>query len=239
MEKPTTTFLVISFFLLSGSTIGGALLASRMAGGSAGHGAILIGGIGAGLIFLVQVALYRMIRNRLLFAVVFVAAMCLTLAWFMFCLFMPILWMDTLPTFAKAISVSILLFLCVVNFLKGRNDFLQKWSSGGDPLRLGRFDPVKGTIAWDKILLSLKHEPNLYIPGLPSRFSTVVGVALVVFMLIGLNLRTAFPVFSAFAWGIPSAVITAFIFQLIGQKMGEVRKIQEIQAQLKVDLQSA
>ncbi|GAB3375723.1 hypothetical protein GCM10027317_16700 [Massilia agri] len=100
-------------------------------------------------------------------------------------------------------------------------------------------DPVKGTIAWEKVLLSLKLEPDLYIPGLPRRLSTVAGVLLVGFMLIGLNFRMAFPVFSAFAWGIPSAVITAFVFQLIGQKMGEARKVREIQAELMVELQSA
>jgi hypothetical protein len=58
-------------------------------------------------------------------------------------------------------------------------------------------------------------------------------------MLIGLNFRTAFPVFSAFAWGIPSAVITSFFFQLMGYKIGEARKVRELEAELKVNLQSA
>lgn len=127
----------------------------------------------------------------------------------------------------------------MLNFLKGRSEFLRSWSSRPDRLRLGSLDPIKGTIAWEMVVLSLKQEPDLYIPGLPRRLSTVAGVLLVVFMFIGLNFRTTFPVFSAFAWGIPSAVMTAFVFQLIGQKMGEARKVREIQAELMVDLQSA
>ena len=180
-----------------------------------------------------------MIRNRLFFAIIFVAGFSLTLAWFMLSLFMPVLWMDTIPPYAKITVACILLLLCVLNFSKGKNDFSHKWSAGGDPLRFGKLDPVKGTIAWEKIVLSLKHEPNLYIPGLPSKFSNAVGVSLVVFMLIGLNFRTAFPVFSAFAWGIPSALITSFFFQLMGYKVGEAKKVREIQAELKVELQSA
>ena len=239
MEKPAPTILSLSFFLLLVSTVGGSLLASRLAGQSAGYGSILLGTMGASLIFLVQVALYRMIRNRLFFAILFVGAQLLTIAWFMFCLFMPILWMDTLPAHVKTVVVCIFLFLCVVNFLKGRSDFLRNWSSSPDPLRFGKLDTVRGTIAWEKALLSLKLEPNLYVPGLPPQFSTVAGVLLVGFMLIGLNFRTAFPIFSAFAWGIPSAVITSFVFQLIGQKMGEARTVREIQAELKVELQTA
>jgi len=180
-----------------------------------------------------------MIRNSLFFAIVFVGALLLTMAWFMFCLFMPILWMDTLPDYVKTLVVCIFLLLCVVNFLKGRNDFLRNWSSSPDPLRFGKLDPVRGTIAWEKIMLSLKLEPYLYIPGLPPQLSTFAGVLLVGFMLTGLNFRTAFPLFSAFAWGIPSAVIASFVFQLIGQKMGEARKVRGIQAELKVELQTA
>lgn len=239
MEKPTSAILSISFFLLLFSTVGGALLASRLAGDNAGYGSIVLGTIGASLIFFVQVALYRMIHNRLLFAIVFSAALLLTLAWIMFCLFMPILWMDSLPVYAKTGVVCILLLLSVLNCLKGRSDFLRSWSSRPDRLQFGNLDPVKGTIAWEKVLLSLKQEPDLYIPGLPRRLSAVTGVLLVGFMLIGLTFRTAFTVFSAFAWGIPSAVITAFVFQLIGQKMGEARKVREIQAELMVELQSA
>jgi hypothetical protein len=239
MEKVTPTILGISFLLLSASTIGGSLLASRLAGDSAGDGSILIGGIVATLIFLVQLTLYHMIRNRLFFAIVFVAGFSLTLAWFMLSLFMPILWMDTIPPYPKIIVVSVLLLLCLLNFSKGKNDFVHKWSAGSDLLRVGKLDPMKGTIAWGKIVLSLKHEPNLYIPGLPSKFSNAVGVSLVICMLIGLNFRATFPVFSAFAWGIPSAVITSFFFQLIGYKVGEAEKVREIQTELKVELQSA
>lgn len=239
MDKVTPTILGISFLLLSASTIGGSLLASKLAGDAAGHGSILIGGIMAALIFLVQLTLYRMVRNRLYFAIIFVAGFSLTLAWFMFSLFMPILWMDAIPTYAKILLVSLLLLLCVLNFFKGKNDFVHKWCAGPDPLRIGKLDPVKGTIAWEKITLSLKHEPDLYIPGLPPKFSTPIGVTLVICMLIGLNFRTDFPVFSAFAWGIPSAFITSFVFQLMGYKVGEAGKVREIQAELKVDLQSA
>ena len=175
MEKPTATILSISFLLLLVSTVGGSLLASRLGGESAGYGSIIPGTIGASLIFLVQVALYRMIRNRLFFAIVFVGALLLTMAWFMFCLFMPILWMNTLPAYVKTVVVCIFQLLCVVNFLKGRSDFLRNWSSSSDPLRFGKLDPVRGTIAWEKVLLSLKQEPDLYIPGLPPRLSAVTG----------------------------------------------------------------
>lgn len=238
MEKPAPALLILSFFILGAGTITGSLLALKLAGDAAGYGAILFGSIIASLIFLLQVMLYRMIRNRLFFSIVFLATFSLTLVWFMINFFMPILWMDTMPAYAKFIVSSIFLVLCLANFLKGRKDLLCKWPARSDVLRIGMLEPIKGTIAWGKIVQSLKLEPNLYIPGLPSKFSNVVGMSLAIFMLIGFNFRTAFPVFSAFAWGIPSAMVTSFFFQVMGQKVGEAEKVRELQAELKVDLQS-
>lgn len=87
MEKASPKTLLLSLFLLSVSTGGGALLALKLGGSSAGYQSLFVGAPAALAIFIAQVAIYLSLRERLLFAIVFLAAFCLTFFWFMFCLF--------------------------------------------------------------------------------------------------------------------------------------------------------
>lgn len=70
---------------------------------------------------------------------------------------------------------------------------------------------------------------RLYIPGLPDRWTPVLAVLMLVSMLLGLNLRKAFPIFSVFAWGIPSAIVVSVIVQLIVFRLAQAKKVTEIE----------
>lgn len=236
MEKPTPRILLISLFLLSVSTAGGALIARKLGGSSAGYQSFFAGSSVAAAIFITQLAIYLSIRERLFFTIVFLAAFCMTFVWFMFCLFAPILWIEPMPRYAKLIAVLVFFALCVSNFRKGLRDFSRNWAALRDPLALGKFNRTKGTITWEKVQRALRHQVDFYIPGLSMGISMAVGVVALVFMLIGLNLRAAFPVFSAFAWGIPCAMMSSMFFQLMSYRLAEAKKIRDIQADLGIDL---
>jgi hypothetical protein len=48
-------------------------------------------------------------------------------------------------------------------------------------------------------------------------------------MGVGLNFRNAFPEFSMFAWGIPSAIGAAYGMFIFGSNLGELMKVKEIE----------
>jgi len=232
MEKTNPTMLLISLFLLSGSTAGGALLALKLGGSSAGYQPLFMGAPAAVGIFILQMTIYLSIRERLLFTIVFLATFCLTIFSFMFCLFAPILWIEILPAYAKVIAVSILIALCVSNYVKGSRDFARDWAAVRDPIAIGKINRSRSTIAWEKVQRSLHHKVEIYIPGLPQGMSMAVGILSVIVMLVGLNMRSAFPVFSAFAWAIPCAFFSSISFQLMAYRLAEAKKIREIQTEL-------
>lgn len=63
---------------------------------------------------------------------------------------------------------------------------------------------------------------SIYIPGVPEKLNSIISVAVVLSMIVGLSLRNAFPLFSLFAWGIPIVIVASLIMQLIGFGIGQL-----------------
>jgi hypothetical protein len=82
---------------------------------------------------------------------------------------------------------------------------------------------------WKNLIVPMRLKLTVYLPGMPLGAQPAVSVMLVVSMLIGLNFRKAFPVFGAFAWGIPCAVGVAVLVQMIGLCIAQACKILELE----------
>lgn len=232
MEVVNFGKLLLSLSILAFSSVFGWLLTYKIAGAEAGVEALAICLAIAGLTFVFQIAIYFAIQDRLFYIAMFYGAFGLNLVWFMFSLFMPIFWVDSVPLLAKYCASGILVFLCVVNIRRGFRQFADRWRSVGDPLVIGRVDAKLRTIDWERIQKRLRYDADIFIPGLPQNVTSVLSVLLVLSMLVGLNFRTVYPVFSVFAWGIPCAVFGSFFFQLIGNRMSEAKAINELQKKL-------
>ncbi|WP_143745646.1 hypothetical protein [Massilia sp. KIM] len=224
--------LILSLSLLLLGVAGGWLLTSKMAGTGAGYSALLVCGILAALTFGIQLAVHFTINNRLWLAPLFYAVFGLDLAWFLLSLFLPIYWVEGLPVSVKVLVTCILGWLCAANFGRGYKAFSKRWSECHDPARIGKVNAQRRTIEWWRVQKILRHHTHLYIPGVPHRAISFIAVVSVFSMLIGLNLRIPYPVFSAFAWGIPCAIFGAFFFQLIGNRIAEAKAIDDLQKQL-------
>lgn len=224
--------LLLSLSLLLVGVTGGWLLTSKVAGADAGYSALLVCGLLALFTFGIQLAIYFTINNRLWLVPLFYAVFGLDLAWFLLSLFLPIYWVEGLPISVKAIVTCILAWLCAVNFGRGYQQFSKRWSECRDPARIGKVNEQRGTIEWWRVQKILRHNAHLYIPGVPHQVMSVIAVVSVFSMLIGLNLRTVYPLFSAFAWGIPCALFGAFFFQLIGNRIAEAKAINDLQKKL-------
>ena len=232
MEVVNSGKLLLSLTALAIGCVLGWLLTYKIAGIDAGFDALAICLTIAGLTFACQLAIYFSIRGRLLYVVIFYSVFCLNLVWFMFSLFIPLFWVDSLPLIAKWSAVGILAFLCITNLWRGIHQFADRWKSVGDPLVIGKVDTNSKTIDWERVQKRLRYDTDIFIPGLPQKATSVLSVLLLLSMLAGLNLRTEYPVLSAFAWGIPCAVFGSYFFQLVGSRLSEARAISDLQKNL-------
>jgi hypothetical protein len=51
-------------------------------------------------------------------------------------------------------------------------------------------------------------------------------------MLLGLNLRNAFPIFSVLAWGIPASIIISTLVQMMGLGVAQVVRLAELEKKI-------
>jgi len=232
MEAVNSGKLFLSLTLLAFGSVLGWLLTYKIAGTDAGFEALAICLTIAGLTFVFQLALYFVNQDRLFYVAVFYGALGLNLVWFMFSLFMPIFWVETVPLLAKGSASGILIFLSIANLCRGYRQFADRWRSVGDPLVIGRVNPQLRTIEWEQIQKRLRYDADIFIPGLPQNATSVLSALLLLSMLAGLNFRTMYPVLSTFAWGIPCAVFGSFFFQLVGNRLSEASAINALQKKL-------
>jgi hypothetical protein len=76
----------------------------------------------------------------------------------------------------------------------------------------------------------LQINAELFLPLRLEFLSGMVSLGLILSMVIGLNLRNVYPVFSAFSWGIPALTLStvllqmAFIRILLAMKLRDLEK---------------
>ena len=136
--------------------------------------------------------------------------------------------------------VVVLLCLSVSNVLEAHRKFSQKWESLE---KLDRYiklenDAGKGIIDWDRLIKFMDLSIDIYIPGLPSSIAAAISVVMVIFMLLGFFLKSIFPMFSAFAWGIPSATVVAYFFQVAGYNAAQAMKVKSLERKFNMKFQS-
>jgi hypothetical protein len=229
--RPSYKLISLSLFLTTAGTVGGWALTSRLGGDQAASSFLVLGaGIVAGL-FMIQSLLYFINTKRLLHQVLFGAAFCLSLTWFMLCLFLPLFWVPAIGWATKLLIGGCASLFWVAGASQAFSQFNRKWEAAGATSLARYSDPATGAVEWEKVVESMKLSAPLYIPGIPQRSMQLVSVMLILLMLLGMNLRKAFPVFSAFAWGLPLSLILTIFVQMAGFAFAQALKIRQIEQQ--------
>jgi len=184
------------------------------------------------LTLVIELVAYFSIRDRLMFVSFFYAVFALNLVWFMLNLFIPIYWLDSASPTEKWSASVILLFLGVSNLMRGYGQFKEKWDGFNDPIGVGKVDRASQTIDWERIQKHLRFDADIFIPGLPRNVTSILSVLLIISMFVGLNFRSAYPIFSLYAWAVPCAVFGSFFFQLVGHRVAEARAIANLQSRV-------
>lgn len=233
--------LGIFFLVLMTGTVVGWLMVEDLAGEKVGKIFLRSGLSIALMIFSIQSALFFWAGSRLFRQLIFLTAGVFSIAWFMFCFFVPLLLTDSIRIEIRVVMVVVLLCLSVLNVLEAHRKFSQKWESLE---KLDRYiklenDAGKGIIDWDRLIKFMHLSIDIYIPGVPSSIAAAISVVMVIFMLLGFFLKSIFPMFSAFAWGIPSATVVAYFFQVAGYNAAQAMKVKSLERKFNIKFQSS
>lgn len=231
--------LGLSFSILTIGTVGGWAMVSEVAGNEAGVSFLITGSLIQIIIFLLQLTIFFCMGKRLFIQLIFLAACGISLAWFMFALVAPVLWMGVVSVEVKSVVLVALILLSAINIMESFKKFDERWGGIDARIRIKKLGMVGNVVNWDGLIRFMRIEADLYIPGFSQGMSVIISILMLVSMLIGLNLRHVFPTFSAFAWGIPSALTVAFLFQLIGFNLAQAGKVRMLEKEYQVIFRQA
>ncbi|MEC5162798.1 MULTISPECIES: hypothetical protein [unclassified Janthinobacterium] len=238
MNKVTLNSLFLSFVTLSLSTLGGWLITLKLADTEAGISFLYLSMSVASAIFICQALIFRSAQKKLLSQLIYFGSFGFTMGWLMFSLFIPLFWVNSIGIMSKIVFFSISIIICIANILISLRTLDRKWNTVGAVEFENRFRPADSTVDWDKVVEKMKITPELYLPGVPKSWYPAISILLVVLMFVGMSLRTAYPVFSAFAWGIPFAVTAAFFLQMSGYLFAQACKIRALEKSRSLTLKS-
>jgi hypothetical protein len=176
-----------------------------------------------------QMLLYLLGGKRLIYRVMFNIAFGCGLVWFMLCLLLPILWVDKVGVTAKALLFLFLALLCVANTCRASAHFDAKWNKEGENALAHHYNNKNSTLDWPKVLAPMRFSVGLYIPGISEKMTPFISVAIILFMVSGMSFRNAFPIFSLYAWGVPSCLVISIFAQVIGLGLAQIIKLIELE----------
>lgn len=225
MSNLSLQHILLSFLFTLGGTIGGWALTGKLAGNSAASSFLKFGLITVLIMSAAQLIFFLLGKKRLIYRVAFSISYGCGLVWFMLCLLLPVLWVETISATAKLLLFFFLSVICIANGLKAGVQFKAKWKSQGESGLNQSYNSKESTIDWPKVLAPMSFSIELYIPGIPKSMNPFISLAIISSMLTGLSLRNVFPTFSLFAWGIPSCLAISMFAQLIGFGVAQIEKL--------------
>ena len=236
MSTRTPTLLSCTAILSIGGMGGGWAIASQLAGKEAGLSFLQFGGLVASVIFVALTVLYKMAERRVIYLILFNVTFGVNLIWYTSCLFLPIFWMSSIDIRIKAGVGIFALCLYYANVVKGMRLFEIRWMSVEGDLLRRYYDRKNKILDWDSLVKSVKLNLSLYIPGVPEKTNPILCLVCIVSMLAGFSLRSLFPVYSVFAWGIPIIIINSILVQMMGSGISQVLMLYAMEKKDSVEL---
>lgn len=195
---------------------------------------LLVGVFVSLLIFLVQSVLFLSAGKRVFSQLLFLTSGIFSAAWFMFCLFVPLLWIDSVLFEVKLLMVTGLVILSGFNVVESFRRFDEKWNKQRDSVRDEKLKRDGKLIDWDGLIRSLDLSISIYVPGMSPGICAAISILMVAFMLAGFFLKSIFPLFSAFAWGVPSALVVTLFFQVAGYNAAQACRVKSLEQTFKL-----
>ena len=238
MKTVTFNSLLLSMLALSISTVGGSAITWKLADWTSATSFMYRSAIVSTIIFLFQILIYKKARKEIFFERIFVSSLSAILTWFFLSLSLPILWISSVNQELKWVLILTFCVTSVKNIIFGYNLLKRKWKTSGEAEFEIRYNQAENSIIWDKVVGAMKVEHEIVVPGVSRRFSPLLNFCLVGLMLLGLNLKNIFPVFSVIAWGVPTLIVASLFVQISSFNFFQACKIREIETTKKVIIKS-
>lgn len=130
------------------------------------------------------------------------------------------------------------LITIIANFVYGWHTTFKNWRLTDQTLFDNKKKEKKLWVDWDAIVIKMRIGNEILIPGVPKKFKSAASVILIAVIFLGLILRTTYPVFCVFAWGVPASLISSFFFQMAGYYFAQSSIINGLEAGRKIRLRS-
>lgn len=231
MDNFSFKWVVLCLLLFVGGSASGWAIAYKMAGPNASTSFLHAAAIIVAISFMLQLALFYVYKRTLIGQILFRVIAGLAVTWFMLCLVLPIFWMPSIGLVGKSALATLSALLFVSNGMVGLRHFEQRWVEKALPIE--KFcNLATAAIDWQKITKSLHITVSIYLPGMPRWLDPIFSVLAVLSMILGLNLRNPYPVFSIFAWGIPCIYAAAGIVQMTAINIAQLIKVYELEKRM-------
>ncbi len=238
MNKVTLNSLLLSLFILSISSLTGWMLTRKLASPEAGISFLYLGISMILVIFIYQALIFRSAQKKLLFQLMYLGSCGFAMGWLMLCFVIPLFWVDSIAALSKTVFFTISIVICTTNILIALRILDSKWKDVGATEFENRFRATDSTVNWDKVVKKMKIQPEIYLPGIPPSWTPAISILMVVLAFIGMNLRVAYPVFSAFAWGIPFTIVAALFLQAGAYYFSQACKVRTLEKNRSMTLKS-
>lgn len=109
----------------------------------------------------------------------------------------------------------VLFILMTLWFLKcAKHQFNCRWDEKVDLSKKKNFPKNSVLLSLDSVNKNLDLEMIVFMPVFLEKFRPLIYILLIGSMVAGLNFRNTFPMFSVYAWGVPSIIFCSLCIQL-------------------------
>jgi len=232
------SILLSLFFLFAGSLVGwlvGEDVIDREKTGSFLQFLVAI----PSAILLFQLSIYRNATKWLGPQLKFLGSISLTLAWFMIALALPVFWSDVVGIYPKILTIVIFFILCITNVRFSKESFDKQWAQSGKSAFDKLFNKETTQIDWEKIIRSMKHDFDVYIPGLSKKSGNFVAIIAVGVLVIGHFIREIYPALSMVAWAFSFSIGASWCLQMGAYNIMHSQKVRALEREYAIRFQAA
>jgi hypothetical protein len=221
--KHTSLFLS-AFILLIGAT-GGWLFARKGIGHEEAVDFLKFGLCFSSFMFFGKVCIYSKAKKFLFYQLIFIAGVGIEFAWFLSCFFLPLMWLYTVDILIRVVAFSVYIFICIGNVCFASEAFERMWETVDKKDFEKKMRSTGNRVGKNDILKGMGIPAVIYVPGISNKYTELVTLGMFIFMVIGLVVRSKYPILSMATLGVAFSISAACFLQISVYRISEARKI--------------
>jgi hypothetical protein len=225
MHSVKITSLFLSAFILLFGATGGWLFARKGIGHEEAAEFLKFGLCFSFVIFFGKIYIYSRAKKFLFYQLIFLAGFGVEFAWFLSCFFLPLMWLHTVDILIRTVAFSVYMFICTGNVYFAFKEFEQMWKTIDEKDFERKMKSNGNRVGQNNILKSMGIPAVIYVPGLANKHTELVTLGLFIFMVIGIVVRSKYPILSMATLGVAFSIGAACFLQISVYRISEARKI--------------